>query len=180
MVFAPNWRNPLATDGLQIGYFGATKQNAHLEWAFVQAKCLILLVAREGFEPPTWLWELFNNTVTIHRCLRTIGVSSCQHWQISKFRNSKTSQSKPFGLIVALSFAGALLLSSWPQSRNPIAWLPKKFGFIPFIVRPKFSRRSGLKVPHWAILPLFSRQSSQSKLFKPRIAATLQVLEKIE
>ena len=33
---------------------GAQKQNAHIKWAFVQAKYLILLVAREGFEPPTF------------------------------------------------------------------------------------------------------------------------------
>jgi len=43
----------MATIGLQFGYFLARNKNAHLEWALIQAKCLILLVAREGFEPPT-------------------------------------------------------------------------------------------------------------------------------
>jgi hypothetical protein len=48
------WAKP----GPALGQIWAKKQNAHLKWAFVQAKCLILLVAREGFEPPTWVMSL--------------------------------------------------------------------------------------------------------------------------
>ena len=40
--------------GPNQGQLWAKMQNAHIKWASVQAKCLILLVAREGFEPPTF------------------------------------------------------------------------------------------------------------------------------
>jgi hypothetical protein len=54
MVKSDSRRNIHGYKLATVWLFLARNENAHIEWAFFQAKCLILLVAREGFEPPTF------------------------------------------------------------------------------------------------------------------------------